>query len=95
MCMCVLLDFEHAARLPTSLGVQTPLKNHFGVSSAVRAGELSAIESAVTVLISELLSICVARSDVLLLLLLAICYLFVLLISISATVPVTQVFRVS
>ncbi|GBM18297.1 hypothetical protein AVEN_147420-1 [Araneus ventricosus] len=43
-------------------GVRTILKNHFGVSSAVRAGELSAIGSAVTVIISELLSVCVARS---------------------------------
>ncbi|GBL93084.1 hypothetical protein AVEN_216443-1 [Araneus ventricosus] len=42
-------------------GVRTSLKNHFGVSSAVRAGELSAIESAVNVIFSELLSVCVAR----------------------------------
>ncbi|GBN54714.1 hypothetical protein AVEN_243484-1, partial [Araneus ventricosus] len=42
--------------------LRTPLKNHFGVSSPVRAGELSAIESAVTVTISELLFLCVARS---------------------------------
>ncbi|GBN35437.1 hypothetical protein AVEN_274713-1 [Araneus ventricosus] len=43
-------------------GVRKPLKNHFGVSSVGRAGELSAIESTVTVIISELLAVFVARS---------------------------------
>ncbi|GBM63657.1 hypothetical protein AVEN_253124-1 [Araneus ventricosus] len=35
--------------------------NDFGVSSAVRAGELSAIESGVIVVISDLLTVCVAK----------------------------------
>ncbi|GBN13538.1 hypothetical protein AVEN_33146-1 [Araneus ventricosus] len=43
------------------LGVLTPLKNHFRVSSAVQAGELSDIESAVTVIISDLFPVCVAN----------------------------------
>ncbi|GBN98311.1 hypothetical protein AVEN_196485-1, partial [Araneus ventricosus] len=37
---CELIDFERVDRLRTSLGVRTPLKEHFGVSSAVRAGKL-------------------------------------------------------
>ncbi|GBM93488.1 hypothetical protein AVEN_240941-1 [Araneus ventricosus] len=44
-------------------GVRKPLKNHFGVSSVVRDGELSAIESAVTVILSELLTVFVDRSS--------------------------------
>ncbi|GBM30759.1 hypothetical protein AVEN_30581-1 [Araneus ventricosus] len=37
--------------------------NDFGVSSAVRAGRLNAIESGVTAIISDLLTVCVAKSE--------------------------------
>ncbi|GBM47387.1 hypothetical protein AVEN_39935-1 [Araneus ventricosus] len=37
--------------------------NDFGVSSAGEAGELSAIESAVTVIINDLLTVCAAKSE--------------------------------
>ncbi|GBO24829.1 hypothetical protein AVEN_52828-1 [Araneus ventricosus] len=63
--------------------------NSFGVSSAVRAGELSAIESAVFVVISDLLTVCVAISESAELLLPVNCCLFALLICARSIVPVT------
>ncbi|GBN99755.1 hypothetical protein AVEN_140080-1 [Araneus ventricosus] len=54
--------------------------NDFGVSSAVRAGELSAIESAVIVVISYSLTVCVAKYQSAELLLPVSCCLFTLLI---------------
>ncbi|GBL95028.1 hypothetical protein AVEN_187532-1 [Araneus ventricosus] len=45
----------------------------FDCSASWKADELSAIESAVTVIISELPSVCVSRSEVLLLLVILAC----------------------
>ncbi|GBN22686.1 hypothetical protein AVEN_221989-1, partial [Araneus ventricosus] len=54
--------------------------NDFGVSSAERAGELRAIDSAVIVVISDFLTVCVAKYQSAELLLPVNCYLFTLLI---------------
>ncbi|GBM49790.1 hypothetical protein AVEN_266125-1 [Araneus ventricosus] len=54
--------------------------NDFGVSSVVRARKLSAIESAVIVVISDVLTACVAKSQSAELLLSVSCSLFTLLI---------------
>ncbi|GBO01175.1 hypothetical protein AVEN_143819-1 [Araneus ventricosus] len=69
----------------------------FVCSASWKAGELGAIESAPTVIISDLLTVCVAKSQrvvvvitsELLLLLLVSCCLFALLICTRAIVPVT------
>ncbi|GBL89618.1 hypothetical protein AVEN_104588-1 [Araneus ventricosus] len=64
--------------------------NDFGVSSAVSSlevGVLSAIECAVIVVISDLLSVCVAKSQSAELLLPVNCCLFTLLFGIISIVP--------